>query len=73
MEFNPFFFALQMPDNTRLQPKVPVSEPALKAAALSAGECLRGDITFEVPQGQTPSYALITNSQTQKSAKWAIR
>jgi hypothetical protein len=72
MKFNPFSFALQMPDNTRLQPMVGVVEPALNAANLFAGECLRGSVSFEISQGQTLSYVLLTNSQPQNSARWAI-
>jgi hypothetical protein len=68
MSFNPYFFALQMPDNTRVQPTVGVVKPALNAAELPLGECLRGNVSFEVPQGQTPSYVLLTNPPT----KWAI-
>lgn len=83
MGFNPFSFALQMPDNTRLQPSIPVVEPALYAANLSAGDCLRGNVSFEIPQGQTPHYvlftgvqpeysAILTTPQPEQSAKWAI-
>ena len=68
MAFNPFFFSLQMPDNTRIQPTVGVVEPALNAAELPLGECLRGNVSFEVPQGQPPSYVVLNNPP----AKWAI-
>jgi hypothetical protein len=69
MTFGPFLFALQMLDNTRIQPTAlsPV-EPALNTANLPLGECLRGNVGFEVPQGHTPSYVLLTDLPT----KWEI-
>jgi hypothetical protein len=69
MTFGPFLFALQMLDNTRIQPMAlsPV-EPALTTADIPLGECLRGHVGFEVPQGQTPSYVLLTDPPT----KWAL-
>ncbi len=68
--FDPFSFVLQMPDNTRLQSTVPAVDPALNAVNLSAGDCVRGNVTFEVPQGQTPSY--VVQEPTTPPARWAI-
>jgi hypothetical protein len=68
MTFGPFLFALQMLDNTRIQPTVSPIEPALPTANLPLGECLRGNVGFEVPQGQTPSYVLLTDPPT----KWTL-
>jgi len=70
LSINPFQFSLQMPDNTRIEPTLLASpEPALPAANLSAGECVRGNLGFEVPQGQTPNFVL---QEGTPSAKWAI-
>jgi hypothetical protein len=44
-------------------------EPALPAANLSAGECVRGKLGFEVPQGQIPNFVL---QEGTPSATWAI-
>jgi hypothetical protein len=71
MTFNPFSFTLQMLDNTRLQPTVGVVEPVLVAVSLPPEDCLRGSVSFEVPQGQTPSYVIFTKP-SQESARWAI-
>jgi hypothetical protein len=68
MAFNPFFFTLQMPDNTRIQPTVGVVEPALNATSLPLGDCVRGNVSFEVPQDTNPSYVVFENPPT----KWAI-
>jgi hypothetical protein len=51
---NPFYFNLQMPDNTRSESTMPAAEPELNHTELAPGECVRGYVTFEVPQGQTP-------------------
>jgi hypothetical protein len=70
LSINPFQFSLQMPDNTRIEPTLLASpEPALPAANLSAGECVRGNLGFEVPQGQTPNFVL---QEGTPSARWAI-
>lgn len=73
--FSPDFFALQMPDNTRLEPTVGVVEPALEAVDIPAGKCVRGNVSFEVPQGVTPkSIELTMPYQTTQEglAKWAV-
>ena len=71
LSINPFQFSLQIPDNTRIEPTLLASpEPALPAANLSAGECVRGNLGFEVPQGQTPTFVL---QEGTPSAKWAIK
>jgi hypothetical protein len=70
MAVNPFFFALQMPDNTRLQHSAPVVEPAFNATNLSAGDCVRGSITFEVSQDIAPVYVFFDSAQQPE--KWAI-
>ena len=70
LSINPFQFSLQMPNNTRIEPTLLASpEPALPAANVSAGECVRGNLGFEVPQGQTPNFVL---QEGTPSAKWAI-
>jgi hypothetical protein len=70
MSVNPFQFSLQMPDNTRIQPNLVFAPaPALPVTNLLAGECVRGNVGFEVPQGQTPSFVLQAGTP---SAKWAI-
>jgi hypothetical protein len=71
MGFHSFIFALQMPDNTRITPTVPAVEPVLPAVNLPAGECVRGMVTFEVPQGQTPIY--VVEEGATPPARWAIR
>jgi hypothetical protein len=70
MPFNGFLFALQMPDNTRIPPGVPAINPVLPATNLPAGECVRGNVTFEVPEGQTPTYVVLDSGIPP--ARWAI-
>lgn len=68
--FNPYDFGLQMPDNTRLQPDIAVKEPALHDTTLTPGDCVRGYVTFQVPQGQTPASVIFTGSSI---IKWAVQ
>lgn len=44
-------------------------EPALRATKLAAGQCARGWVTFELPQGAKPQYALFEGS---KVAAWQL-
>lgn len=70
---NPFDFQLVMPDNTRLQPSFGGPEPALNHGNLLAGDCLRGYVTFEVPQGQSPKAVLYAKMISNKQpTKWTI-
>jgi hypothetical protein len=70
MGFHGFAFALQMSDNTRIGPTVPAVEPVLPAVNLPPGECVRGMVTFEVLQGQTPLY--VVEEGATPPARWAI-
>ena len=67
---NPFDFGLQMPDNTRLQPDVGVKEPPLNDTTLPPGDCVRGYVTFQVPEGEPPKNVVYTASSI---IKWAVR
>lgn len=67
--FNPFDFALQMPDNTRLQSDIGVKEPPLNDTTLTPGDCVRGWVTFQVPEGETPTSVIYTASSI---IKWAV-
>jgi hypothetical protein len=59
---NPFDWALRMPDNSRITPSAGWKDPPLNAVNLAAGDCVRGWVTFEVPQGITPAFVVLTNS-----------
>ncbi len=72
MVFTGLLFDLQMPDNTRLQPTVPAIDPILPATDLLPGECVRGNVTFEVPQEATPDH-VVFEKMSGETAKWAIR
>ena len=68
---NPFYFNLQMPDNTRSESTMPAAEPELNHTDLAPGECVRGFVTFEVPQGQTP-VAIHFRPIGGESARWNL-
>ncbi|MEX1254911.1 MAG: DUF4352 domain-containing protein [Dehalococcoidia bacterium] len=55
---NPFDFRLQMPDNSRLEPGISAKEPELNSTNLLANDCVRGWVTFEVPEGVAPQFVV---------------
>lgn len=67
---NPFDFSLQMPDNTRLETDIGVKEPTLNDTTLPPGDCVRGWVTYQVPEGQTPTSVIFTASSI---IKWAVQ
>lgn len=68
---NPFAFELQMPDNTRLTPTfLPVKSPELRSGAQAAGDCIRGNVAFEVPTSAKPVAVVFSTFAT--SVKWNI-
>jgi hypothetical protein len=67
---NPYSFTLQMRDNTRLQSDVPIAEPPLNAVTLPPGDCVRGYVTFRVPEGETPRYVVFDESFDP--IKWSV-
>jgi hypothetical protein len=69
---NPFDFSLQMPDNTRIGPTMPVVDPALHHADLLPGECVRGLVSFQVPKGQRPSYVRFDQIWPEEVARWSL-
>lgn len=44
-------------------------EPALRATKLAAGQCARGWVTFEIPEGAKPQYVIFNSS---KVVAWQI-
>ena len=73
ISMNAFEFALVMPDNTRIQPTgLPAVEPDLhNPANLQRGECIRGWISFEVPQEANPAGVAFMSSRGS-TARWDI-
>src|SRR5215216_2055903 len=52
---NPANFSLQMPNDSRLQTAFATAiEPNLPLSNLASGDCVRGYVTFETPQGESP-------------------
>jgi hypothetical protein len=60
-----------MPDNTRIRPAPGWFKPDLNLTQLQSGECARGNVTFEVPQGQPPS--AVYYGSGQDTAKWNVQ
>jgi hypothetical protein len=66
---NPFDFQGQMSDNTRLRATLITGlEPQLHHTDLLPGDCVRGNVGLEVPQGQSPQAIIYT--QGQQTARW---
>jgi hypothetical protein len=62
---NPFFFHLNLRDRSTVPAGIPVKEPALTVPSLASGDCSRGFVTFEVPEGvaaQAVTYDIPTGS-----------
>jgi Domain of unknown function (DUF4352) len=57
-DVNEFDFILAFPDNTRRDPAFAGIEPAFTFSSLRAGDCIRGFISFEVPEEQGPTSVL---------------
>jgi len=58
----PQAFRLQI-DQSAYYPVGTSKEPALRATKLAPGQCGRGWVTFEIPQGARPQYALFEGSK----------
>lgn len=68
---NPFAFELQMPDNTRVDATFQtVKSPGLNASAMAPGDCIRGNVAFEVPTAAKPVAVVFGAFGT--SVKWNI-
>jgi hypothetical protein len=66
---NPNYFQGQMGDNTRLQStSITGLEPQLHHVDLLPDDCVRGNVGFEVPQGQSPQAIIF--QQGQQTARW---
>lgn len=52
---NPNYFRVQMPDSSRINSYIGIREPALNHTELVPGDCVRGWVTFEVPEAQRPT------------------
>ena len=68
---NRFDWELAMPDNTRLRAGTNVTEPQLASSPLGPGDCIRGWVSFEVPQSATPSH-VVYKSVSTGAAKWRV-
>jgi hypothetical protein len=56
---SPRFFSLQFDDGTVQEAQFPpVKEPALPEKLLNAGQCVRGWVTFHVPEQKKAAYVL---------------
>jgi len=50
-QVTPFMFTLVLPEGSKEHATVTVKQPPMYSALLSKGDCTRGWVTFEVPQG----------------------
>lgn len=67
---SPYDFSLQMPDNTRLNGDFFAREPALEATTVLPGDCVRGWVTYQIPEGEAPASVVFTGSSI---IKWAVQ
>jgi hypothetical protein len=71
MHANPFNWGIRMPDNTLREPGISVREPALHSADLTFGDCVRGWVTFQVPDGVPPTQVIFDGPGYAQS-RWAM-
>jgi hypothetical protein len=64
---------LQMPDGSAIaSSSSDAIQPALAAVNLTASQCTRGFVTFEVPSGAKPAYVVFNSTLSGAIIKWAI-
>jgi hypothetical protein len=62
-------FRLELPDGTRVPAGTAVKSPALPAATIPKGKCVRGWASFEVPQGKRPAFLVYSGTS---ELRWAL-
>lgn len=67
---NPGDWELVMADNTRRTFEMSAKEPALHHTEVAVGDCLRGWITYQVPQGERPAFLI--DLTTDPPVRWRI-
>lgn len=70
VELNPVDFTLQMQDDTHVESDIDIKEPALPLVTLMPGDCVRGWVTFQTPEGQVPKYVIY--DETFNPVKWSV-
>ena len=80
MTVGPSGFTLEMPDGTRLRPDVrmedmTVKEPALMTAEPGLGECRRGFVLFQTPEGERPELVIFEDPLTTETpvVRWKLQ
>jgi hypothetical protein len=74
--FGPSDFQLQMPDNTRAGWAPLIKDPALLSTTLVPGDCVRGFVSFEIPEGVMPESAVFETFDADGNPvvlKWAVQ
>jgi hypothetical protein len=71
---NPFNFALQMPDNTRLKPEEQHAERELEHFDLLPDDPVRGLVFFQKPKGETPKAVIFSQTVVGgvQMVKWTV-
>jgi len=68
---NPFRFTVQMADNRRIEHGIGGPRPSLNHTELQPDECVRGWVTFDVPDTGTPTYLVFT-PYSGPGTKWSL-
>jgi hypothetical protein len=70
---NPYYFVLQLADNTRAKPEISkknLKKPLLEVVDLFPGDCARGWVTFPMPEGKQLKFVVFKLSPWM--TRWAI-
>jgi hypothetical protein len=69
LEFRPEYFSLRLADQTAHQAGLGMKKPELIGAMMPAGGCLKGWVTFTIPEGGQPVFVTYEGSE---SIRWAV-
>jgi hypothetical protein len=65
-------FAVETPDSTGWPSRDPVKEPALKATYIKPKECVRGWVTFSIPENVKAQYVVLLSVLSNTVVKWKL-
>jgi len=68
---NIFDFELETSDNARLRGSTRGGQPPFGATDIAPGDCVRGYITYEIPQEAAPTYVHYDGPQNEM-ARWEV-
>jgi hypothetical protein len=72
LDISPGEFELQLDDNTRAERSIASHKPELHSTTVAPGDCLRGFVTYDVPNGRTPTMVM-SEDFSGTILRWKLR